>query len=48
MRIWFYRFTAAHFCVTAITGILLYFARWKIGQVGIQRDKRAVGRVAQR
>ncbi len=25
MRIWFYRFTAAHFCVTAITGILLYF-----------------------
>ncbi|MDA2938430.1 hypothetical protein MYX75_09230 [Acidobacteria bacterium AH-259-A15] len=25
MKSWFYRFTAAHFCLTAITGLLLYF-----------------------
>ncbi|HLV02165.1 MAG TPA: hypothetical protein VKZ59_12910 [Acidobacteriota bacterium] len=25
MRLWFYRFTAAHFCLTSVTGILLYF-----------------------
>ena len=25
LKTWFYRFTAAHFCLTAITGGLLYF-----------------------
>ena len=25
MKNWFYRFTAAHFCVTAISGVFLYF-----------------------
>ncbi|MGH9338156.1 MAG: hypothetical protein ACRD1R_00840 [Acidobacteriota bacterium] len=25
MKAWFYRFTTVHFCLTAVTGILLYF-----------------------
>ena len=25
MKIWFYRFTAVHFCLTAISGLILYF-----------------------
>ena len=25
MKIWFYRFTAVHFCLTALTGMVLYF-----------------------
>lgn len=25
LKLWFYRFTAVHFCVTAVTGVLLYF-----------------------
>lgn len=25
MKTWFYRFTAVHFCLTAISGVLLYF-----------------------
>ena len=25
MKIWFYRFTAVHFCLTALTGMILYF-----------------------
>ncbi len=25
MKTWFYRFTAAHFCLTALSGVLLYF-----------------------
>ena len=25
LKTWFYRFTAAHFCVTAMSGVLLYF-----------------------
>ena len=25
IKTWFYRFTAAHFCLTAVTGGLLYF-----------------------
>ena len=25
MKIWFYRFTAVHFCLTALSGLILYF-----------------------
>lgn len=25
MKTWFYRFTAVHFCLTALSGVLLYF-----------------------
>lgn len=25
MKIWFYRFTAVHFCLTAVSGLILYF-----------------------
>ena len=25
MKIWFYRFTAVHFCLTALSGMVLYF-----------------------
>ena len=25
MKIWFYRFTAVHFCLTSVSGMVLYF-----------------------